>query len=156
MSKDQSKLLERITLKSGLMGGKPTIRGLRFPVGDILEMLSSGMTEVEILEQHPVLEREDISAALLYASLKMKNTVVIHAWSWNLAWHQRIAHPCQMVAEQTGIVVKSAYSLGIHGLTDIQVYEMAKETRQHPTSFERFRLCGADKSAGLSTQIDQY
>lgn len=79
MSKDQSKLLERITLKSGLMGGKPTIRGLRFPVGDILEMLSSGMSEVEILEQHPVLEREDILAALLYASLKMKNTVVIHA-----------------------------------------------------------------------------
>lgn len=79
MSASQTKLLERITLKPGLMGGKPTIRGLRFPVGDILEMLSSGMTETEILEQHPVLEREDIAAALLYASLKMKNTVVIHA-----------------------------------------------------------------------------
>jgi uncharacterized protein (DUF433 family) len=79
MNAGQNKLIERITIKSGLMGGKPTIRGLRFPVGDILEMLSSGMTEHEILEQHPILEREDIAAALLYASLKLKNTVVIHA-----------------------------------------------------------------------------
>jgi uncharacterized protein (DUF433 family) len=79
MSTHQAKLLERITIKPGLMGGRPTIRGLRFPVGDILEMLSSGMTEAQILEQHPVLEKDDIAAALLYASLKLKNTVVIHA-----------------------------------------------------------------------------
>ena len=61
------------------MSGRPTLRGLRFPVGDILEMLSNGMTEADILEQHPVLEKEDIAAALLYASLKLKNTVVIYA-----------------------------------------------------------------------------
>jgi uncharacterized protein (DUF433 family) len=72
-------LLERITIKPGLMGGKPTIRGLRFPVGDILELLADGMSEDEILEQHPILQKEDIQAALLYASLKMKNTTVIHA-----------------------------------------------------------------------------
>ena len=61
------------------MGGRPTIRGLRFTVGDILELLASGMNELEILEQHPMLEKDDVAAALLYASLKMKNTVVIHA-----------------------------------------------------------------------------
>ncbi len=61
-------LLERITLVPGLMGGKPTIRGMRFPVNDVLELLSSGLTETEILEQHPVLEKEDIKAALLYAA----------------------------------------------------------------------------------------
>jgi uncharacterized protein (DUF433 family) len=61
------------------MGGKPTIRGLRFPVSDILELLSSGLTESEILEQHPILEKADIAAALFYASMKIKNTVVIHA-----------------------------------------------------------------------------
>ena len=72
-------MLERVTIVPGLMGGKPTIRGMRFPVGDILELLSSGLSDKEILEQHPILEREDIQAALLYASLKMKNTVVIHA-----------------------------------------------------------------------------
>ena len=72
-------LLERITIKPGLMSGRPTIRNMRFPVSDILEMLASGMTEPEILHQHPVLEAADIQASLLYASLKMKNTAVIHA-----------------------------------------------------------------------------
>jgi len=61
------------------MNGKPTIRGLRFPVGDILEMLANNMSEDAILEQHPILQREDIQAALLYAAVKMKNTTVIHA-----------------------------------------------------------------------------
>ena len=75
----QSKLLNRITIVPGMLGSKPTIRGLRFPVGDVLEMLANGMTEEQILEQHPILEKEDISAVLLYASLKMKNTVIIHA-----------------------------------------------------------------------------
>ncbi|HWB92706.1 MAG TPA: DUF433 domain-containing protein [Puia sp.] len=79
MTSQQQILLERITIVPGLMGGKPTIRGMRFPVGDILELLSNGLTDKEILEQHPILEREDIQAALLYASVKMKNTVVIHA-----------------------------------------------------------------------------
>ncbi len=60
------------------MSGKPTIRGLRFPVGDVLELLASGLSHLEILQQHPVLEAADIQAALLYASLKMKNTVIIH------------------------------------------------------------------------------
>ncbi len=72
-------LLNRITLLPGLMGGKPTIRGMRFPVSDVLELLSSGLSESEILEQHPLLEKEDIKAALLYASFKLKNTVIIHA-----------------------------------------------------------------------------
>ena len=65
---DTHKLLERITLKPGLMGGKPTIRGLRFTVGDIIELLSDDMTHEAILEQHPMLEEADIKAALLYAS----------------------------------------------------------------------------------------
>lgn len=77
--KSDSQLLERITLVPDLLGGKPTIRGMRFLVSDVLELLSTGMTEEELLEQHPILEQDDIYAALLYASLKMKNTVIIHA-----------------------------------------------------------------------------
>lgn len=73
------KLLDRITLIPGLMSGKPTIRGMRFTVSDVLELLSSGVSESEILEQHPILEMEDIKAALLYASFKLKNTMIIHA-----------------------------------------------------------------------------
>ena len=44
MNTEQADLLNRITIKEGMMGGKPTIRGMRFPVKDILELLSSGMT----------------------------------------------------------------------------------------------------------------
>lgn len=79
MNKEQADLLNRITIKKGMMGGKPTIRGMRFPVKDILEMLASGMTWDEILEQHPILERDDIKAALLYASVKISNTVNLNA-----------------------------------------------------------------------------
>jgi uncharacterized protein (DUF433 family) len=79
MNNEQQKLLERVNLVPDLLGGKPTIRGQRFLVSDVLELLSTGMSEEEILEQHPVLQKQDIQAALLYASLKMKNTVVIHA-----------------------------------------------------------------------------
>lgn len=74
-----TELLNRITIIPGLMSGKPTIRGLRFPVGDIFEMLASGMTNEDILEQHPVLEKEDIQAALIYAAIRTKNTLIIHA-----------------------------------------------------------------------------
>ena len=63
----------------GLCGGKPTIRGMRFPVKDVLELLASGMSHPEILEEHPDLEEDDIRASLLYAALKMNNTIVINA-----------------------------------------------------------------------------
>ena len=75
----ETELLKRITIVPGLMGGRPTIRGLRFPVGDIYEMLASGMTTEDILEQHPILERQDIQAALLYAAYRIKNTLMINA-----------------------------------------------------------------------------
>ncbi|RBQ02388.1 DUF433 domain-containing protein [Pedobacter miscanthi] len=71
MAKEQIKLFDRITSTDGLMGGKPTIRGLRFPVSDILELLAAGMNEKQILEEHPVLEKEDIKSALLYSAQKV-------------------------------------------------------------------------------------
>ncbi len=75
----ETALLKRITIIPGLMSGKPTIRGMRFPVSDIFEMLSTGMTNEEILEQHPILELDDIKAALVYASLRTNNTLIINA-----------------------------------------------------------------------------
>ena len=59
--------LDRITLEPEKRGGKPCIRGLRITVYDVLEYLASGMTEAEILEDFPDLEREDIRAALAFA-----------------------------------------------------------------------------------------
>lgn len=60
-------LADRITIDPEICHGKPTIRGLRYPVESILEMLSSGMTNDEILADYEDLEREDILAALEFA-----------------------------------------------------------------------------------------
>lgn len=59
---------ERITMNSEICHGKPVIRGLRYPVEMILELLSSGMTFEEILADYEDLEREDILAALGFAA----------------------------------------------------------------------------------------
>ena len=61
-------LTERITINPEICHGKPTIRGLRYPVETILELLSSGMTIEEILADYEDLEREDILAALAFAT----------------------------------------------------------------------------------------
>jgi len=61
-------LTERITIDPEICHGKPTIRGLRYPVETILELLSSGMTIEEILADYEDLEREDILAALAFAT----------------------------------------------------------------------------------------
>ncbi|MCW3074752.1 MAG: hypothetical protein JWP69_1821 [Flaviaesturariibacter sp.] len=74
-----SELLSRISTIPGMMGGRPVIRKQRFTVSNVLELLASGMTYDEILEEHPILEKEDIIASLLYASLQINNTRVLHA-----------------------------------------------------------------------------
>ena len=61
-------LAERITIDPDICHGKPCIRGLRYPVETILELLSSGMTPEEILADYEDLEREDILAALSFAA----------------------------------------------------------------------------------------
>jgi uncharacterized protein (DUF433 family) len=63
----EQELLKRITIIPGLMGGKPTIRGMRFKVSDLLGYLSV-MSESEILEDFPYIEKEDITACLAYAA----------------------------------------------------------------------------------------
>jgi uncharacterized protein (DUF433 family) len=60
-------LLDRITIDPEIAHGKPTIRGLRYPVETILELLSSGMTVDEILADYEDLEREDILAVLEFS-----------------------------------------------------------------------------------------
>ena len=60
--------LERITIDPEICHGKPCIRGLRYPVELILDLLSSGMTTEEILEDYEDLEREDILATLTFAT----------------------------------------------------------------------------------------
>ena len=73
-------LLQRITIDSEICHGKPSIRGLRYPVETILQLLSSGMSTEEILEDYEDLEKEDVMASLLYASklTEVKSTYTTH------------------------------------------------------------------------------
>lgn len=59
---------DRITIEPGKRSGKPCIRGMRITVSDVLDYLASDMTEDEILEEFPYLERADIKAALAFAA----------------------------------------------------------------------------------------
>jgi uncharacterized protein (DUF433 family) len=63
-----NKLLQRITIDPDICHGKPCIRGLRYPVEMILELLSSGMETKEILDDYEDLIKEDIQACLMFAS----------------------------------------------------------------------------------------
>lgn len=74
--KDKS-LISRITINPGICHGKPTIRGLRYPVENMLELLAAGMTFEEILADYPDLEKEDLLACLEYA-VKVTQTKTIY------------------------------------------------------------------------------
>jgi uncharacterized protein (DUF433 family) len=60
-------LLARITINPDVCHGKPCVRGLRYPVESLLELLSAGSTIDEILTDYEDLEREDLLAVLAYA-----------------------------------------------------------------------------------------
>ena len=64
----KSNLINRITIDPAICHGKPCIRGLRYPVETILELLSAGMSFDEILEDYEDIEREDIQAVLAFAT----------------------------------------------------------------------------------------
>ena len=72
-------LLERITIDPVICHGKPCIRGLRYPVEMLLELMSSGMTELQILAGYPDIEPDDLRACLAYAArlAKTRTTVAL-------------------------------------------------------------------------------
>lgn len=61
--------LDRITSNPEICHGQPTIRGLRYPVENLLELLAAGMTIEQIIQDHADLERDDLLAALEFAAL---------------------------------------------------------------------------------------
>lgn len=67
---------DRITIEPGKRSGKPSIRGMRITVYDVLSYLASGMTYEEVLADFPYLEREDILASLEYAAERERQTLV--------------------------------------------------------------------------------
>ena len=65
--------LNRITIDKNVCKGRPSIRGMRFTVSQMLELVASGMTFDEILNEYHYLEADDIAACLHYASCVMNN-----------------------------------------------------------------------------------
>jgi len=69
-------LIERITINPNQCGGRPCVRGLRIRVQDILELLASGASIEEILEDYPDAEPQDISACLQYAAQQVGHPIL--------------------------------------------------------------------------------
>jgi uncharacterized protein (DUF433 family) len=67
---------QRITVDSEICGGKPCIRGLRFPVSRLLGLLAAGETPESIMRSYPYLEREDIQEALNYAAFLADEQII--------------------------------------------------------------------------------
>lgn len=69
--------LDRITADPAVCHGRPTIRGLRYPVDDLLELLASGMTADEVLADYPDLEHDDLLTALEYGALTASRAKIV-------------------------------------------------------------------------------
>ena len=72
-------LFDRITIEPGKCGGRPCLRGMRIRVKDVLDLLSHGASHVEIIEDFPELEEDDIRAALAWAAAQAGHQVLIAA-----------------------------------------------------------------------------
>jgi len=67
---------DRITIEAGKCGGRPCIRGKRMRVKDVLELLSAGASEEEILNDYPFLEKDDIKAVLAFAAAQADHVLL--------------------------------------------------------------------------------
>lgn len=72
----ESDLLARITIDPEQCGGRPCIRGMRFRVIDVLQLLAAGETREEILAEYPYLEPDDIAASLIYAARQLDHPIL--------------------------------------------------------------------------------
>jgi len=70
-------MVDRITFDPNQCGGRPCIRGMRIRVKDVLDLLATGVSEQEILEDYPYLEAADIAACLEYAADEADHPVLV-------------------------------------------------------------------------------
>lgn len=70
-------IMDRITVNPNQCGGRPCIRGMRIRVTDVLDLLASGMSREQVLEELPDLEPDDIEACLRFASRRLDHPVVV-------------------------------------------------------------------------------
>lgn len=78
---NEQSLLSRITSSPDICHGKPCIRGLRYPVEFVLELLSGGMTQAEILADYEDMEADDLRAAMAWGArlARTKRIELVHA-----------------------------------------------------------------------------
>ena len=69
-------IMERITVDPDQCGGRPCIRGMRIRVTEVLDLLAAGLSFSELLEEMPALEKEDIEAALRFASRRIDHPIL--------------------------------------------------------------------------------
>ena len=69
-------LLDRISIDPAVCGGKPCIKGTRFWVSFVLDLLATGMSEAELRAEYPALTREDVLAAIAYAAEAARERVI--------------------------------------------------------------------------------
>ena len=67
---------ERITVNPRQCGGRPCIRGMRIRVIDVLDLLASGLTQKQVLEELPDLQPEDIAACLRFARSRVDHPIL--------------------------------------------------------------------------------
>lgn len=72
-----TELAERITVDPEQCGGRPCIRGMRIRVSDVLDLLASGLTPEEVVQELPDLELEDVRASLWFASHRFDHPVLV-------------------------------------------------------------------------------
>lgn len=71
-----AEIMDRITVNPEQCGGRPCVRGMRIRVTDALDLLAAGLSQAEILEEMPALEKEDIEACLRFASRKLNHPIL--------------------------------------------------------------------------------
>ncbi|QIN77879.1 DUF433 domain-containing protein [Rubrobacter marinus] len=71
-----AELMNRITADPEQCGGRPCIRGKRIRVSDVLDLLANGLSPMEIVEEVPDLELEDVGASLRFASRRLNHPLV--------------------------------------------------------------------------------
>ncbi len=69
-------LVDRITVNPNQCGGRPCVRGMRIRVSDVLDLLASGLTAEQVVQELPDLEIEDIAACLRYASRRLDHPIL--------------------------------------------------------------------------------
>ena len=70
-----SEIMDRITVNPEQCGGRPCVRGMRIRVTDVLDLLASGLSQDEVLEEMPALEKADIEACLRFASRRLDHPI---------------------------------------------------------------------------------